>query len=116
MKNGVPASDEESGPPGDKYEYGEVSWLEYRIKEITKTLGAFSQHYSPPSIEDAPGYDPRIHRDEDDGPRQDLGFDEEHQNLYEGLRAELDPFNRRLLDVTLGFVHMQYGTPPRQER
>jgi hypothetical protein len=41
----------------DAYEV-RITWLEHRMRHVTGNFGAFQKYYTPPSIEDAHGYNP----------------------------------------------------------
>ncbi|CAB9522774.1 hypothetical protein SEMRO_1339_G264290.1 [Seminavis robusta] len=59
-----------------------VSWLEYRIRKITKNLRPTDKFYHDPTNEDAPGYDPEL--DFSDETRKQL-MDQEEKRLIDQL-------------------------------
>ena len=55
----VEGGDPEGNPHGlfeENYPSG-CGWLKHRLLTITGNLGPVTQHYQPPTIKDAPGYD-----------------------------------------------------------
>lgn len=74
MSDRVPASDTASGPPKTIYEYGDVPWLQHRVKEVSNTLGPYTRNYRPPTIEDAMGYDPEQHHEYSDEEEPDYYY------------------------------------------